>query len=63
MRIQRVWLALPYVILFAVVAWFYQLAGQIAFTQRGENLGPDFWPRMALAAMMIICVDPGARVS
>jgi putative tricarboxylic transport membrane protein len=62
MRAQRVWMALPYAVLFAVVAWFYRLAEQIAFTQRGENLGPDFWPRMALAAMMIICAIQGARL-
>lgn len=62
MRAQRVWMALPYAVLFAVVAWFYRLAGQIAYTQRGANLGPDFWPRMALAAMMIICAIQVARL-
>lgn len=62
MRSQRVWMALPYAVLFAVVAWFYRLAGQIEFTQRADNLGPDFWPRVALAAMMIICAVQGARL-
>ncbi len=62
MRAQRVWMALPYAVLFAVVAWFYRMAGQIAFTQRGNNLGPDFWPHMALGAMMVICVIQAGRL-
>jgi putative tricarboxylic transport membrane protein len=59
---RRGWMALPYGILLAVSAWFYRLAGAIAYTHRGDNLGPDFWPRIALAAMMIICVIQGGRL-
>ena len=62
MRAQRLWMALPYAVLFAVVAWFYRLAGQIVYTHRGDNLGPDFWPRVALAAIMIICAIEGGRL-
>lgn len=62
MRAERVWAAFPYAIIFAVTAWFYRLAGEIEFTRRGDYPGPDFWPRMALAAMMIICAVQVARL-
>src|SRR5262249_23047422 len=51
-----------YAALFLLSAWFYHLAGEIEFTRRGDNIGPDFWPRMALAVMMIICVIQAARL-
>ena len=62
MRSERLWIALPYAVIFAVTAWFYQLAGEIEFTRRGDYPGPDFWPRMALAVMMIICVVQFGRL-
>ena len=62
MQSRRFLSALPYAVLFGLAAWFYHLAGEIAFTRRGDNIGPDFWPRMALAAIMIICAVQGARL-
>jgi putative tricarboxylic transport membrane protein len=62
MRAQRAWMALPYVILLSVAAWFYRMAGDIVFTHRGSTLGPDFWPRIALAGIMIICLVQTARI-
>jgi putative tricarboxylic transport membrane protein len=62
-RSQKLLMALPYAVLFAVVAWFYWMAAHIEFTQRGNNVGPDFWPRMALAAMMIICFVQVVRLT
>jgi putative tricarboxylic transport membrane protein len=59
---HRVWSALPYAVLLALAGWFYRIAGQITYHHQGDNLGPDFWPRMALAAMMIICLIQGARL-
>jgi hypothetical protein len=59
---HRVWSALPYAVLLAFAAWFYRIAGHITYNHQGDNLGPDFWPRMALAAMMIICLVQGARL-
>jgi putative tricarboxylic transport membrane protein len=59
---QRVWMALPYALLLALAAWFYRLAGAIQYAHQGSNLGPDFWPRMALAAMMAICAVQAARI-
>lgn len=57
---QRLAMALPYAILLAIAAWFYHLTGQFHFTQRGNNLGPDVWPRAALAGIMLICIAQGA---
>ncbi|NJM34273.1 MAG: tripartite tricarboxylate transporter TctB family protein [Rhodomicrobium sp.] len=62
MHPQRFLMALPYAIILAIAAWFYHLAGHIQYTARGDNLGPDFWPKVALAAMMIICLVQGARL-
>jgi hypothetical protein len=62
MRAERLWMALPYAIICAIAAWFYVLAGQIEYTRQGANLGPEFWPRMALGAMMVICVGQFARL-
>jgi putative tricarboxylic transport membrane protein len=59
---QRIWMALPYALLLALAAWFYRLAGAIQYAHQGSNLGPDFWPRMALAAMMAICAVQAARI-
>jgi putative tricarboxylic transport membrane protein len=52
---NRVWAAFPYAVLLALAAWFYRLANGITFDHQGNNLGPDFWPRAVLAAMMVIC--------
>jgi hypothetical protein len=62
MRAQRVWVALPYAVLLALAAWFYRLAASITFDHQGDNLGPDFWPRVVLAATTVICVVQGVRI-
>jgi putative tricarboxylic transport membrane protein len=62
MQLHRIWQALPYAVLLAIAAWFYRLAGDIQYSHQGNNLGPDFWPRMALAAMMVICVVQAGRL-
>lgn len=59
---QRLAMALPYAILLAIAAWFFHLTGQFNFTPRGNNLGPDVWPRAALAVIMIICIAQSARL-
>jgi len=59
---QRIWLAFPYAALLVLAAWFYRLAGDFQYARQGNNLGPDFWPRAVLAAIMIICVVQGARL-
>ncbi len=62
MHLHRVWMALPYAVVLALAAWFYRLAGEIQYGHQGSNLGPDFWPRMVLGAMMAICIIQGARL-
>ncbi len=62
MQLHRIWQALPYAILLALAAWFYRLAAEIQYAHQGDNLGPDFWPHMVLAAMMVICLFQGARL-
>jgi putative tricarboxylic transport membrane protein len=62
MSTQRVWMALPYAILLAVAAWFFKLATGIQYDHRPDTLGPDFWPRIVLGAMMVICTVQVARL-
>ncbi len=51
---QRLTMALPYAALLAIAAWFFHLAGQIQYTPRDNNLGPDFLPRLGLGFMMLV---------
>ena len=62
MSSHRVWPALPYAVLLALAAWFYNMAGSIAFDHQGDNLGPDFWPRLLLALIMAIAAVQGSRI-
>jgi putative tricarboxylic transport membrane protein len=62
MSSHRVWSALPYAVLLALAAWFYNMAGSIAFDHQGDNLGPDFWPRLLLALIMAIAAVQGSRI-
>jgi uncharacterized protein involved in response to NO len=47
---------LPYVLGLAVAAALYVDAGHIAYTPRGDELGPTVWPRLALALMATVCL-------
>jgi putative tricarboxylic transport membrane protein len=56
MNQTRLRLALPYFVgLMAAGVLFYS-ANQIQFTQRGNELGPDFWPKVAIGLMAAVCV-------
>ena len=48
--------ALPYALLLAAAAWLFMLAGQTGAAARPGQLGPDAWPRAALALMAAVCV-------
>lgn len=63
MRANRILAILPYAALFTIAALFYYFASQIDFTQRGDNPGPDFWPKLALAGIMIVCIVQGLRLA
>jgi putative tricarboxylic transport membrane protein len=47
---------LPYTVLLAVAVWLYSLAGRIEYAERPGQLGPDFWPKLAIALMGLVCV-------
>jgi hypothetical protein len=55
-------MALPYAVLLAVAAWFYKLAVAIQYDHRPDTLGPDFWPRLVLLGLMLICIVQMARL-
>jgi putative tricarboxylic transport membrane protein len=58
---MRIRAALPYVVLLAAVAVFYGIAGNIQFQAQPGTLGPDFWPKAALALMGLVCLYEIAR--
>ena len=52
---------LPYVAGLIVAAVLYYFAQQIDYTPRPGSLGPDFWPKAAIALMAIVCLIEIAR--
>jgi putative tricarboxylic transport membrane protein len=56
MRKETLRSMLPYVVGLAVAAVLYVLAGRIEYTPRPGLLGPDTWPKMAIALMGIACL-------
>jgi putative tricarboxylic transport membrane protein len=52
---------IPYLVGLAVAAVLYHYAQQIEYTPRSGVLGPDFWPKMAIGLMAIVCVFEIAR--
>lgn len=47
---------LPYVVGLAVAAVLFYFAQQIEFTPRPGSLGPQFWPKMAIGLMAVVCL-------
>jgi hypothetical protein len=47
---------LPYLVGLAVAALLYMSARQIEYTPRPGALGPDFWPKAAIALMATVCL-------
>ena len=39
---------LPYVVGLGIAVALYIYAGTFEYTHRGRELGPDFWPRLAI---------------
>jgi putative tricarboxylic transport membrane protein len=48
--------AFPYAIGLAVAAVLYIFAQQIEYSPRPGMLGPDFWPKAAIALMAVVCL-------
>ncbi|HEX7075989.1 MAG TPA: tripartite tricarboxylate transporter TctB family protein [Hyphomicrobiaceae bacterium] len=59
---QRVKAALPYVVGLAIAAVLYHMAGTISYPARPGQLGPDFWPRLAIAIIAIVCIYEISRL-
>lgn len=47
---------LPYVAGLLVAAALFYWARQIEYTPRGKELGPDFWPKLAIGMMAVVCI-------
>jgi putative tricarboxylic transport membrane protein len=48
--------AIPYLLLLLATVWLWTVAAGIDYPARPGALGPDFWPRAALALMGALCV-------
>lgn len=48
--------AIPYLLLLAVTIWLWGVAGRIDYHERPGTLGPDFWPRVAIGLMGLLCL-------
>ena len=56
--------ALPYLIVLgiAIALWFYADAS-ITYDARSGQLGPTFWPKLALGVMMLACLYEIGRIA
>lgn len=59
---QRVWAALPYFLGLAIAAALWHIAGNISYPGRPGQLGPDFWPKVAIAIIAVVCLYEIARM-
>ncbi len=59
---QRFRLTIPYLVGLAVAAFLYHLAGTITYPARPGQLGPDFWPRIAIVIIALACLYEIARL-
>ncbi|PXW65352.1 tripartite tricarboxylate transporter TctB family protein [Methylobacterium sp. B4] len=48
--------AIPYFLLLAFTIWLWGIAGRIDYQERPGTLGPDFWPRVAIGLMGLLCL-------
>jgi hypothetical protein len=54
---------LPYIVGLAISVALYIYAGTFEYTQRGHELGPDVWPRLAILLMGASCLwELGRRI-
>lgn len=54
--VQRLRAAVPYFLGLAAAAVLYGLADRINYTARPGQLGPDFWPRVAIVMIAVVCL-------
>lgn len=53
---QRLWPTIPYVLGLAAAAALYHVASGISYPARPGQLGPDFWPHVAIGIIAVVCV-------
>jgi hypothetical protein len=54
---------LPYVVGLIISGILYHYAQQIDYTPRQGDLGPDFWPKVTIGVMALIClIEIGRRL-
>ena len=53
---SRIRAALPYAALLVVAGLFYLFAGRIEYSHRPGELGPDFWPKLVIGLMAVVCL-------
>jgi len=53
--------AFPYAVLLVGAAYLYIDAGSVAALARSGELGPQFWPRLVLGVLMLVCAGAIAR--
>ena len=51
---QRFVAALPYVLLLVISAGLFYLTGEITYPARPGQIGPDFWPKVAIGLMALV---------
>jgi hypothetical protein len=54
--------AFPYFVGLAVAAVLYFYTGRIEYSARPHMLGPEFWPRAAIALMVVACLFEIGRI-
>ena len=59
---QRVKAALPYILGLVIAAGLFSLAGTISYSPRPGQIGPDFWPRLAIGLMAAVCLFETVRI-
>jgi putative tricarboxylic transport membrane protein len=59
---SRILGALPYAVLLVLAAIFYSIAGDIQYSQRPGNLGPGFWPKLAIGLIAIVSLLETVRI-
>lgn len=53
---SRIRSALPYAIGLGVAVLLFISASHIQYTPRPGQIGPDFWPKIAIALMAVVCL-------
>ena len=61
MNDARLRTALPYALGLLIALGLFLLAGQIQYTPRRGQIGPDFWPKLAIGLMALVCLVEIAR--